>query len=141
MTPALAAICQDFGIAVVQPAQHRPFTPMQTAAGRTLERILQVRGEDHLRDVLTVLTESENNRNMLIAPVLKAVSKIMAEHPTWYASDASKFLEVMDSADLAGMYEQARANKGVVAAHDTIAALLLERLREYFEPEKQERLI
>lgn len=141
MTPELAAICQEFGIAVVQPAQHRPFTPMQTAAGRTLEKILKDGGEDHLRDVLTVLTESENNRNMLIAPVIKAVSKIMAEHPTWYASDASRFLEVMDGADLAGMYERARANKGVVAAHDTIAALLLDELRKVFQAEEQTRLI
>lgn len=114
---------------------------MQTAAGRTLDKILQTRGEVHLRDVLTVLTESENCKHMLIAPVIKAVSRIMSQNPTWYGSDASRFLEVMDKADLAGMYDAARKNKGVVEAHKTIAALLLERLREYFEPEEQERLI
>lgn len=141
MTPTLSAILSDLDIRVVNPAQHRPFTPMQTAAGATLERILSDHGEAHLRDVLTVLTESENNRNMLIAPVIKAISKIMAEHPSWYASDASKFLEVMDRADLAGLYERAKANKRVVAAHDTIAALLLDLLRGEFQPEEMERLI
>lgn len=141
MTPSLANILDDLDIRVVNPAQHRPFTPMQTAAGNTLDKILRERGEDHLRDVLTVLTESENNRNMLIAPVIKAISKIMAEHPSWYASDASKFLEVMDRADLAGLYERAKANKRVVAAHDTIAALLLDLLRGEFQPEEMERLI
>lgn len=34
MTPALASIFDQFGITVVHPAQHRPFTPMQTAADR-----------------------------------------------------------------------------------------------------------
>jgi len=141
MTNDLCKICQDFGVTVVQPAQHRPFTSMQTAAGNTLAKILRVKGETHLRDVLTVLTESENNRNMLIAPVIKAVSRIMAENPTWYANDASKFLEVLDGADLAEMYSRAKANKGVVAAHDTIATLLLDQLRVHFKPETQPTLI
>lgn len=141
MTPALATICKDFGLTVVHPAQHRPFTPMQTAAGQTLERILSDQGEDHLRDVLTVLTESENCKHMLIAPVIKAVSRIMVQHPTWYGNDASVFLETMDRADLVGLYERAKANKGVVEVHKTIAALLLDELRKVFKPQEMERLI
>jgi hypothetical protein len=141
MTPTLATVCKDFGLTVVHPAQHRPFTPMQTAAGNTLDKILREQGGDHLRDVLTVLTESENCKHMLIAPVIKAVSRIMSQNPTWYGSDASAFLEVMDRADLAGMYERAKANKGVVEAHKTIAALLLDELRKVFQAEEQERLI
>jgi hypothetical protein len=141
MTPALVSICDQFGITVVHPAQHRPFTPMQTAAGNTLDKILRREGEDHLRDVLTALTESENNKNMLIAPVIKAVSRIMRENPTWYAGDASKFLEVMDKADLPSLYMRARENKKVVSAHDTIAALLLDELRKVFHVDEQARLI
>ncbi len=141
MTPELASICTDFGITVVHPAQHRPFTPMQTAAGATLDRILRDRGENHLRDVLTVMTESENNRNMLIAPVIKAVSRIMAENPTWYGEDASAFLAVMDKADLASMYEAAKPNKKVVSAHDAIATNLLALLSTKFRAKEMERLI
>ena len=141
MTPSLASICADFGITVVNPAQHRPFTPMQTAAGNTLDKILREDGENHLRDVLTVLSESENNRNMLIAPVIKAVSRIMVENPTWYGNDASAFLEVMDKADLAAMYEAAKPNKRVVSAHNAIATMLLAELSEIFKAEEQERLL
>jgi hypothetical protein len=126
MTPELASICEQYGVTVVHPAQHRPFVPMHTAAGATLDKILIHEGEDHLRDVLTVLTESENNKNMLIAPVIKAVSRIMAKNPKWYRSDASKFLEVMDKADLPSIYMRARANKTVLKAHETISALLLD---------------
>jgi hypothetical protein len=36
---------------------------------------------------------------------------------------------------------RARENKKVVAAHDTIAALLLNELRKVFHAEAQERLI
>jgi hypothetical protein len=149
MTPELASICEQFGVTVVHPAQHRPFTPMQTAAGQTLERILtdpsigetSEKRADHLRDVLTVLTESENNKNMLIAPVIKAVSRIMAGNPSWYASDATKFLEVMDRADLPSLYMKARQNKKVVSAHDAIAALLLDELQKVFRVQEQVRLI
>lgn len=141
MTPTLSAILSDLDIRVVNPAQHRPFTPMQTAAGATLERILADRGEDHLRDVLTVLTESENTKHMLMAPVIKAVSGIMSKHPRWYENDASGFLAVMDKADLAEMYERSRANKGVVPAHATIATMLLKELGAVFAPEEMERLL
>ena len=141
MTPTLTSICSDFGIAVVHPAQHRPFTPMQTAAGATLERILRDHGEDHLRDVLMVLTESENCKNMLIAPVIKSVSRIMAQNPGWYGNDASAFLTVMDKADLAGMYEAAKPNKRVVSAHDAIATMLLGKLRAVFKAVEMERLL
>jgi hypothetical protein len=141
LTPQLATICADVGITVVHPAQHRPFTPMQTAAGNTLDKILRDHGENHLRDVLAVLTESENNRNMLIAPVIKAVSRIMAENPCWYGDDASTFLEVMDKADLASIYASVKPNKRVVSAHDSIATMLLAKLSKKFTAEKQERLL
>jgi hypothetical protein len=141
MSPALASIVADFGVTVVHPAQHRPFVPMHTAAGNTLDKILHHEGENHLRDVLTVLTESENNKNMLIAPVIKAVSRIMAENPNWYASDASKFLEVMDRANLPSIYMKAKQNKTIVSAHDAIATLLLDKLRQVFQAEEQARLI
>lgn len=149
MTPALSAILDDLDIRVVNPAQHRPFTPMQTAAGATLERILSdpsvgettADREKHLRDVLTVLTESENTKHMLMAPVIKAVSGIMSKHPRWYETDASGFLAVMDKADLAEMYERSKANKGVVPAHATIATMLLKELGAVFAPEEMERLL
>ncbi|MDB5620530.1 hypothetical protein [Tardiphaga sp.] len=141
MSPKLAQICADLGISVVHPAQHRPFTPMQTAAGNTLDKILREESENHLRDVLTVLVESGNNRNVLVAPVIKAISRIMAENPTWYGNDASGFLDVMDEADIAAMYEGAKPNKRVVAAHDAIATLLLAKLGERFQVVEQERLI
>jgi hypothetical protein len=141
MHSAFAAIMAEFAITVVHPAQHRPFTPMHTAAGNTLERILREKGENHLRDVLTALTESENNRNMLIAPVIKAVSRIMAANAGWYNRDATKFLEVMDKADLAAMYEAAKSSKQVVSAQDAIATMLLAKFSETFRPIEQGRLI
>jgi predicted protein tyrosine phosphatase len=141
LTPQLATICADVGITVVHPAQHRPFTPMQTAAGNTLDKILRDHGENHLRDLLAVLTESQNNRNMLIAPVIKAVSRIMAENPGWYGDEASDFLDVMDRADLASMYESAKPNKRVVSAHDAIATMLLAKLSKKFTAKEQERLL
>lgn len=137
----LEQICKEYGIEIVSPTQRRPFVPMQTAAGSTLEKILRRVGEAHLRDVLKVLTESENNRHMLNAPVIKAVSRIMEENPTWYGRNATTFLEVMDRVDMAMIYEKARANIGVTKAHDTIAVMLLAELRKKFDPEPERLLL
>lgn len=141
MTPQLATICSDLGITVVHPSKHRPHVPMHTAAENTLESILADYGGNHLRDVLTAITASENNKHMLIAPVIKAVSKIMVEHSTWYEESAGKFLEAMDRADLAKLHQQAKADRKIAQPQQAIATLLLEELRKEFRDVEQDSLL
>lgn len=136
MSPALASICAELGISVISVNKHRGL--METHAVNILERILREEGEEHLRSVLISIVETENNRNMLVAPVLLAMSDVLRAHPSWFGGE---FLQAMDGCDLADMYERAKANKRAVRPRHAIATMLLEKLREKFQVAEQERLI
>lgn len=139
MTPELATICAEIGVTVVHPSKHRPHVPMHTAAGETLERLLADHGADHLRSVLLSIVETENNRHMLVAPIIKAVSDTLLAHPSWFGG---AFLEAMDKIDLADMYDRAKANREAVKGlREAIATMLYETLRGQFHDEPEPRLI
>lgn len=136
MTPALAAICQELGITVVPVTKQR--APMETCAINTLARILNDHGPEHLRSVLMSIVETENNKRMLVAPVIWAVSDILLAHPSWFGGD---FLEAMDQIDLSELYERAKANRRAAQPRQALATMLFEILRQQFQPEEQARLL
>lgn len=136
MSLALASICAELGVTVIPINKHRGV--METHAVNILERILREHGEHHLRSVLISLVETENNRNMLVAPVLLAMSDVLRAHPSWFNGE---FLQAMDGCDLADMYERAKANKRAVRPRHAVATMLLEKLGGQFQVVEQERLI
>lgn len=136
MSPALASICAETGIQIVPVTKQRDV--METCAVNTLSRILAEHGEEHLRSVLISIVETTNNKRMLVAPVLWAVSDTLLAHPTWFGGD---FLQAMDAIDLADMHERAKANRKAAQPRQAIATMLFEKLRENFQVVEQERLI
>jgi hypothetical protein len=136
VTPSLASICNELGIRVVPVTKHRE--PMETCAVNTLVRILNDHGPEHLRSVLMSIVETENNKRMLVAPIIWAVSDILSAHPSWFSGT---FLEAMDKIDLAEMHERAKANREAAQPRQAIATMLFEELRKNFQPEEQARLI
>lgn len=128
----LEDILSDFGIEVV-PNQARR-RARQTHAARTLERILRSRGEAHLRDVLTCILEADNNALALTAPVLKAVSALMAEHAEWWEADASAWLAVFDRTNLVELHERVKGNRRAAAPPAAIATVLYGELVKVFGP-------
>lgn len=136
MTPALRAICDEIGITVIPVTKHRDL--METCAVNTLERILKEHGEEHLRSVLISIVETENNKRMLVAPVLWAMSDLLLAHPSWFGGD---FLAAMDRIDLPDIHEQAKANRDAAQPRQAIATMLFNQLRSDFQPEEQARLL
>lgn len=136
MTPALSAILSDLDIRVVPVTKQRGL--METHAVNTMARILNDHGPKHLRSVLMSIVETENNKRMLVAPVIWAVSDILLAHPSWFGGD---FLEAMDRIDLAELHERAKANREAAQPRQAIATMLFEELRKDFQPEEQARLI
>jgi len=136
MTPALANICDELGIAVIPVTKQRG--PMETCAVNTLEHVLRDHGAEHLRSVLMSIVDTENNKRMLVAPVIWAVSDILLAHPSWFGGS---FLEAMDRIDLAAMHERAKANREAAQPRQAIATMLFDELRKEFQPEEQARLI
>lgn len=136
MTPALAKICAELEIVVIPTTKHRG--TMETCAVNTMARILGDHGEQHLRSVLMSIVETENNKRMLVAPVIWALSDILAAHPSWFGGD---FLQAMDQIDLAEMHERAKANRQAAQPRQAIATMLFEKLSHTFQVEEQARLI
>lgn len=136
ITPVLARICEEVGVAVVPVTKQRG--PMETYAVNTLVHLLRDHGEGHLRSVLMAIVETENNKRMLVAPVIWAVSDILLAHPSWFGGD---FLEAMDRIDLAEMHERAKANREAAQPRQAIATMLFDELRKDFQPEEQARLL
>jgi hypothetical protein len=144
VTPQLATICQELGITVVPVTKQRGL--METHAVNTLARILETRPPEgkvderaaHLRSVLLSIVETENNKRMLVAPVIWAVSDILLAHPSWFGGD---FLEAMDKIDLAEMHDKAKANRKLAQPRQALVTMLMEHLGGKFEPEEQARLI
>lgn len=129
-------ICDELNIRIVPVTKQRG--PMETCAVNTLEHVLRDYGAKHLRSVLMSIVETENNKRMLVAPVIWAVSDILLAHPSWFGGD---FLETMDRIDLAEMHERAKANREAAQPRQAIATMLFEELRTDFQPEEQARLI
>lgn len=136
MTPELLAICDELGIRVVPVTKQRE--PMETCAVNTLARILNEHGQEHLRSVLMSIVETENNKRMLVAPVIYGLSDILIAHPSWFGGD---FLEAMDKIDLAEMQQMAKPNKKAVPIRRAIATMLFDELRKTFQPTEQGRLL
>lgn len=136
MTPALASICSELGITVIPVTKQRG--TMETCAVNTLDRIRTEHGEAHLRSVLMAIVETTNNKRMLVAPVIWAVSDILLAHPKWFGGD---FLEAMDKIDLADMHERAKANRDAAQPRQAIATMLFDELRQSLLPEEQARLL
>lgn len=136
MSPGLAAICEELQVSVVPVTKQRGV--METFAGQTMERVLKEHGPEHLRAVLISIVETENNKRMLVAPVIWGMSDTLLAHPTWFGGE---FLAAMDGIDLADMHERAKANRRAAQPRQAIATMLFEKLREKFQVVEQERLI
>lgn len=136
MTVDLASILSEIGIAVVPMTKQRG--PMETFAENTMARILREHGPEHLRAVLISIVETENNKRMLVAPVIWGMSDLLLAHPSWFGGE---FLQAMDGIDLADMHERAKANRRAAQPRQAISTMLFENLREKFQVVEQERLI
>lgn len=132
-------IAADYGVKIVDPSVRRP-QAFETRAGRTLHRILRKHGEDHLRDVLTTMTESNNNAHALYEPVLWAVSRLLLAHGRWYEADAGLWLQVFDRTNLRELYDITKTNRRCARPTDAIAHHMYLPLYAAFLPREQDRL-
>lgn len=138
MTATLADICAELEVEVVDNRQSRSRKPGQTCAQGTLLKILQDEGSAHLRCVLMSIMETTNNKMMLVAPVIWAVSDVLRGHPGWVGDE---WFKVFDETDLAELHAHAKQSREAVPPRQAIATMLIERLRPHFNEEPQVRLI
>ena len=133
----LADICEELEIDVVDTSESAR-KPGQTCARKILQKVLTDEGEAHLRSVLITIMETENNKRMLVRPVILAVSDVLRTYPKWFGA---VWLTVFDGIELAEMYEDAKLDREGVAPRYSIAARIIDRLRPHFNEEPQARLL
>lgn len=139
MTPTLAQVCKDLEIRVVPNSRHRTRMMGETCAERSMEKILRLHGPGHLTIVLKSIIETRSNGRQLVAPVILAVSDIIKAHPSW--AQTTEWLDALDEANLAEMWEIARANRKAAKPRAAIATMLFNRLREILKIDPQGRLV
>ncbi|MCK1568706.1 hypothetical protein IVB08_33105 [Bradyrhizobium sp. 173] len=125
MSISADSICHDMGIEIV-PTTVRP-GDNQTCAGATIAAIFDQHGAGHLTLVLRTITESTGNERALKAPIIWAVSDLIAAQPAW-ADLGLRWIEAFDAIDLIGLMRQAQPNRHAVQLRAAICTLLFERL-------------
>ncbi len=118
-----AAVLREFGVECL-PTHVQKKKPRQTHAGGSLRKMHDAHGPDHLRDVLTVVTETEANAGALIGPVVKAVSRLLLAHPDWWGESATTWLDTIDGIDLVALHGAVKKNVAAVQADQAVTALL-----------------
>jgi hypothetical protein len=131
MPLSLESICKDLGITAIPTKQYR--RPNETHAGESLQRIFDRHGEAHLVTTLRTITQSTENERALIAPVINAVSDIIAAHLRW-AERGVAWIEEFDNIDLLDLAAMAKANRKTVAPRAAIATMLHSLLSPVFDP-------
>ncbi|QOZ11877.1 hypothetical protein [Bradyrhizobium sp. CCBAU 51765] len=84
-------------------------------------------GAGHLTLVLRTITESSGNERALKAPIIWAVSDLIAAQPAW-AELGLRWIEAFDEVDLLGLMRQVQPNRQAVQLRAAICTLLFERL-------------
>jgi hypothetical protein len=77
MSRTFAGLLRELNVDVIATSKNRSRAARQTCAGRTLARIFESRGYEHLRSVLISICETRNNKRMLIEPVVWAISDVL----------------------------------------------------------------
>lgn len=131
--PTLESVLADYHVRIVPLNVQRE--PRDTHAIATLQSLWNDgHGETHLRDVLTLILESENNGLALTRHILTATSKLLKAHPDWWRDHATKWLEVYDQTNLQALEEAAKRNRAAVSVPAALTHELYCRLSAAFGP-------
>ncbi|UPJ78565.1 hypothetical protein IVB16_27340 [Bradyrhizobium sp. 183] len=125
MSISADSICHDMGIEIV-PTTVRP-GDNQTCAGATIAAIFDQHGAGHLTLVLRTITESTGNERALKAPIIWAVSDLIAAQPAW-ADLGLRWIEAFDEVNLLALMRQTQPNRQAVQLRAAVCTLLFERL-------------
>lgn len=104
--PDVQAACEEYSLRIVPPNVVPAIG--ETRAPDTLRRIKEKYGRDHMRFVVGLLTETENNRNALTSDILWATSDVVRafkkNYPAIYNDDVEKMYAFFDGLPIAWLY-------------------------------------
>lgn len=120
------SICAEFDVEII-PANEYP-KPGQTRAVATLGRILEKRGEGHLRLVMSTLAETKGNQWLIEECSLWAVSDLILACSEWIDENAAAWLDLWDRLDLGSIMLAADHLRGIITVRHALVAMIYVRL-------------
>lgn len=123
----VAGLCAEFDIEVI--SKHRPPLPGQTRATATIARIIDKRGEDHVRLVLSALGETRGNNALIDEVTLWAVSDLFLACADIVEDDISTVLDLFDQLPFGPLIATVNELRGIVPQRPALAGVLYLYLR------------
>ncbi|WP_025199094.1 hypothetical protein [Brucella sp. BO2] len=127
--PRIPDLCAEYGITIVDGRSYPGIR--ETRAVVTMSRIIQAKGEDHFRMVLSTVAETENNCGYIDKYLLWAVSDLVTVCNSIVENRPIEWLECFDAAPVAQLQYIARQ---LPHQRFALVGMLFERVVRRFGP-------
>ena len=125
-------LCDEFGVTIVP--KHRYPRLGETRAVASIRKMIDKRGMDHARMVLSTLTETANNKASLEAECIGAASDLLLACRHYHEEDPSKWFQVWDKCPVGELQAIAHDLRGYVPLRAALAGLVYERIWRAYGP-------
>lgn len=137
------AILNELGVAIV--AKNVRPKPGETRSVPTLQRIVRKHGADHAREVIMMISQSENNASALDEVSIGAVSDVLLaikrSYADLYENDIDKIFMFFDATPIATIRARYTDGlEGIVNRRSALAGMLFERVIRIFNEKQQDWL-
>lgn len=127
--PRVFTICEEYGLRIVDGRSYPGIR--ETRAVHTLHRVLEAKGEDHFRLVLSTVAETNNNQGYIDKHLIFAVSDLVEQFQALIEAKTSEWLECFDEAPVGELQVVA---KTVRHQRYALVGMLAERVVRRFGP-------
>lgn len=127
--PRVFTICEEYGLRIVDGRSYPGIR--ETRAVHTLHRVLEAKGEDHFRLVLSTVAETENNAGYIDKYLIWAVSDLIDTYKASFEADPTKWLEMFDAMPVGELQVVARPLKH---QRHALVGMFSERVVKTFGP-------
>lgn len=126
------ALCDEFGIRVVP--KHSYPRIGETRAVASIRKMIDRRGIEHARVVMSTLTETANNKASLEAECIGAASDLLLACQHLQEADPEKWFQVWDQCPVDELQAVAHDLRGRVPLRAALAGLIYERIWRAYGP-------
>lgn len=130
--PRVQALCDEFEVTIVP--KHRYPEIGQTRAVAAIRKMIEKRGMDHARIVMSTLTETANNKAFLEGECIGAASDLLVACRAYQEADPEKWFQVWDQCPVGELQAVAHDLRGFVPLRAALAGLIYERIWRAYGP-------
>lgn len=130
--PRVQSLCDEFEVVIVP--KHKYPRPGETRAISSIRKMIERRGEEHARIVMSTLTETANNKASLEAECIGAASDLLLACQSHQEPDPEKWFQVWDQCPVGELQAIAHDLRGFIPLRSALAGLIYERIWRAYGP-------